>query len=84
VNNSLSVIPIPFIEEISSNGLIRVIWNVNMIIPFNLTALTFTNSSKQIVPLEVRILAGSSDQELFNLNITSYNITNFTKREMLV
>jgi hypothetical protein len=55
-----------------------------MIIPSNLTALTFSNSSNQIVPLEVRILAGSSDQELFNLNITSYNITNFTKREMLV
>jgi hypothetical protein len=78
------VIPIPFIEEISSNGLIRVIWNVNMIIPSNLTALTFSNSSNNIVPLEVRILAGSSDQELFNLNLTSYNITNFTKREMLV
>ncbi len=61
VKNVLQEIPIPFIEEISHDGLIRVLWNLNMIKPSNLSTLTSNNSVNQSVPLELRILAGSID-----------------------
>jgi hypothetical protein len=77
-------VPIPSIKEINNYGLVRVFWNVEMLIPANISALTVSESFTGTIPLVLRIIAGSKEKDPFNLIITNYSIKNFSDREMLI
>ena len=84
-NNSFSEFSSPYIKDISRNGLVRIIWNVDMIVPKNLTALTVRDSANNdFAPINISILPGSNKKDPLNLIITSYKVTNFTEREIQI
>ena len=63
----------------------RIIWNVDMIVPDNLTALTVRDSANNdFAPINISILPGSKKKDGLDLIITSYKVTNFTEREIQI
>ncbi len=84
-NKTLSDFTFPYISYISNHGSVRIIWNVDMNIPKNWTILTMRDSSNNnLAPINVTILPGSNKKDLRDLIITSFKVTNFTKREILI
>ena len=51
-----------------------------MVISTNLTAITCIYSFNQSCPINITIFPGAKDQDLINLNVTSYKVINISKR----